>query len=50
MHTFTHDFNLNFSTIFYLEVNDYVTWEVYMRSVNTRIYGDHLSIGAHLLS
>ena len=49
-HNFAHSFSLNFSTILYLEVNDYVTWEVYMRSVNTRIYGDHLSIGAHLLS
>ena len=47
---FAHDFHLNFSTILYLEKDDYVEWKIYTTSTNMRVYGDHLSIGAHLLS
>ena len=49
-HNFAHSFSLNFSTILYLEVNDYVTWQVYSSDSSVRIYGAHCSLGAHLLS
>ena len=49
-HPFTHDFHLNFSTVLFLEVNDYVDWRMYTYDANVKVYGDHLSIGAHLLS
>ena len=44
------DFSLNLSTVLYLEETDFVTWNVYTTSNNMRIYGDHLSIGAHMIS
>ena len=47
---FVHDFSLNFSTILYLEAQDYVDWRIYSYDGNTRVYGAHCSIGAHLLS
>jgi len=48
---FAHDFSLNISSVLYLEAYDYVEWYVYFAGgTNMRIYGDHLSIGANLLS
>ena len=48
---FASDFSLNISSILYLEASDYVEWKIYFAGgTNMRIYGDHLSIGAHLLS
>ena len=49
-HNFAHSFDLNFSTVLFLEVNDYVTWQVYSSDNSVRIYGAHCSLGAHLLS
>ena len=48
---YAHDFSLNISSILYLEASDYVEWKIYVAGgTNMRIYGDHLCIGAHLLS
>ena len=48
---YAHDFSLNISSILYLEASDYVEWKIYFAGgTNMRIYGDHLCIGAHLLS
>ena len=49
-HDFAHDFSLNFSTVLFLEVNDYVDWRIYTYDANVQVYGNHCSIGAHLLS
>ena len=46
---YAHDFSMNLSTILFLEASDYVQWKIYTTSSNMRIYGDHMSIGAHLL-
>ena len=49
-HNFAHSFSLNFSTVLFLEVNDYVDWRVYTYDSSVQIYGAHCSLGAHLLS
>ena len=49
-HNFAHSFSLNFSTILYLEAQDYVDWRVYTYDSSVQLYGAHSSIGAHLLS
>jgi hypothetical protein len=46
---YAHDFSMNLSTILFLEASDYVQWKIYTTSSNMRVYGDHMSIGAHLL-
>ena len=47
---YAHDFSLNLSTVLFLEASDYVEWKIYTTSTNMRIYGDHLCIGAHMVS
>ena len=44
------DFSLNISSVLFLEQNDYVEWKIYTTSSNMQIYGDHLCIGAHMIS
>ena len=46
---FSHAFHLNFSTVLYLEANDYVEWKIYTSNSNIQIYGAHCSLGAHYL-
>ena len=48
--SYNHDFDLKQSTILSLEEGDYVEWRIYGTSTDMRIYGDHLSLGAHLVS
>ena len=45
-----YEFSNNISTIILLEANDYVEWKVYSSSTYMRLYGDHISIGAHMIS
>ncbi len=45
-----HDFDLKQSTILYLEEGDFVEWRLYSTTTNMRIYGDHVSLGAALIS
>ena len=47
---YPHDFSLNLSTVLNLDTSDYVEWKIYTTSTDVRIYGDHLCIGAHLIS
>jgi len=47
---YPHDFSLNLSTVLNLDTSDYVEWKIYTTSTDMRIYGDHLCIGAHLIS
>ena len=47
---YAHDFSLNISSILRLDEDDYVEWKIYTTSTNVRIYGDHLCIGAHMIS
>ena len=47
---YAHDFALNISTVLFLEASDYVEWKIYQTSTAMRIYGDHLCIGAHMIS
>jgi len=46
---FVHAFSLNFSTVLFLEENDYVEWKIYTSSSNIQVYGAHCSLGAHYL-
>ena len=45
-----YEFSNNISTIILLEENDYVEWRVYATNSYMRLYGDHISIGAHMIS